>query len=216
MQAVIFDLDGTIVFSHPTHFKAYEKLFGEFGITWTFEEFERVFAGTGAPKIIFDILTRSGVRDFDINALVAKKRDIFNQLMAGQRLAVVPGFFEFLGELKQRGIKKIIASGSTTSNIHAMLANIDVLEDFPQVVSTVDDVPIPKPAPDIFLAASAILGVEPRDCLVLEDTTHGVKAAKKAGMKCIAFTTTTDAEALRAAGADLVTADYRGIPLEYI
>ena len=73
MQAVIFDLDGTIVDSHPTHFKAYEKLFGEFKITWTYEEFNAVFAGMGARAIIQSLLTRHAVKDIDLDILVEAK-----------------------------------------------------------------------------------------------------------------------------------------------
>jgi beta-phosphoglucomutase family hydrolase len=210
MEAVIFDLDGTIVFSHPTHFAAYEKLFGEFGITWSFEEFEKVFAGTGAPAIIEQILERNGVSGFDLPALVKKKRDIFNEILAHKKLEVVPGFFEFLKEVNRLGLKKIIASGSNKANIRAMLENIGVSEDFPIVVSG-EEVARPKPAPDIFLAAAQKIGVEPAQCLVIEDTDHGVRAARAAGMKCIAFTTTLPAVILKKAEPDSIAKDYHEI-----
>lgn len=214
MEAVIFDLDGTIVFSHPTHFEAYEKLFGEFGITWTFEEFERVFAGTGAPAIIEQILARNGVREFDLPALVKKKRDIFNEILAHKKLEVVPGFFEFLTEVNRRGLKKIIASGSNKANIRAMLENIRVSEEFPQVVSG-EEVAYPKPAPDIFLAAAKKINVDPAECLVIEDTDHGVKGALNAGMKCIALTTTLDAQTLKKSGANEIAKNYTEINLNF-
>lgn len=209
MQAVIFDLDGTIVFSHPTHFEAYQKLFSVFGITWTYEEFNSVFAGTGAPAIIRNILERNGITNFDLPSLVNKKRDIFNELMRTGHLQVVPGFYEFLEEINRRGLKKTIASGSHTENIRAMLANIGVADEFPIIVSGAE-VALPKPAPDIFLLAAEKIGVSAAECLVLEDTTHGVIAAKLAGMMCYAFTTTTPAEKLRDAGADKIFADYNG------
>lgn len=207
MKGVIFDLDGTIVFSHPTHFAAYEKLFGEFGISWTYREFNDVFAGTGAPKIIQDILTRNGVKNFDLQALVQRKRDLFNKILEGKTLMTVPGFFEFLSEIKQRGLKRIIASGSNRANIRRMLENIGVSADFPQVVSG-EDVARPKPAPDIFLEAAKKIKVEPAECLVIEDTEHGVRGALTAGMKCIAFTTTTPADILKKAGAHKIFQDY--------
>lgn len=210
MQAVIFDLDGTIILSHPTHFAAYEKLFAEFGIAWNFEEFERIFAGTGAPAIIEKILTRNGIRDFDLKALVGKKRDIFNEILQNKKLDVVPGFFEFLAEVNHRGLKKIIASGSNRANIRAMLENIGVSEEFPEVVSG-EDVSRPKPAPDIFLAAAEKIHTSPNQCLVIEDTDHGVRGALAAGMKCIAFTTTLDLETLKKSGPDAIVKDYTEI-----
>lgn len=207
MKAVIFDLDGTIVYSHPTHFAAYQKLFREFGIAWTYREFNDVFAGTGAPKIIENILTRNGIKDFDLPTLVKRKRDLFNEILEGKTLMTVPGFFKFLGEIKRRGLKRIIASGSNRANIRRMLENIGVSADFPKVVSG-EDVDRPKPAPDIFLKAAAEIGVAPGECLVFEDTEHGVRGALAAGMKCIALTTTTPAEILKGAGADEVISNY--------
>lgn len=206
-SAIIFDLDGTIVFSHPTHFAAYEKLFAELGITWSYREFNDMFAGIGARAIIHTILTRHDVEKFDLDALVNKKRDMFNELLSHKKLETVPGFFAFLEEVKRRDFKKTIASGSHTENIRAMLRNIGVDGDFP-IITSGEEVPHPKPAPDIFLKAAEKLGVKPAECLVFEDTTHGVRAAKLAGMRCIALKTTTEAERLQEAGADMLAEDY--------
>jgi len=207
MKAIIFDLDGTIVFSHPTHFAAYEELFGEFGIKWNYEEFNNVFAGTGAPVIIKNLLTRHGITDFDLAVLVKKKRDIFNRILENNKLKTVPGFFEFLKILNERGIKKIIASGSNRENIKHMLINIGAESEFPLYISG-EDVKNPKPAPDIFLAAAEKIGVTPRQCAVIEDTTHGVIGAKAAHMKAIALTTTCDRNVLASAGADMIVENY--------
>lgn len=207
MKAIIFDLDGTIVFSHPTHFAAYEELFVEFGIKWNYEEFNAVFAGTGAPVIIRNILTRHGITDFDLNALVKKKRDIFNKILSDNKLKTVPGFFEFIKTINERGIKKIIASGSNRENIKHMLINIGAEKEFPIIVSG-EDVNNPKPAPDIFLAAAEKIGITPRQCTVIEDTTHGVIGAKAAHMKCIALTTTCYRNVLAEAGADMIVENY--------
>lgn len=210
MKAVIFDLDGTIVYSHPTHFRAYELLFKDFGITWSFKEFNDMFAGTGAPAITRIILARHGITNADIPVLVKKKRDLFNALLKEKKLETVKGFHEFLDGLNKRKIARAIASGSNRQNIIKMLENIGVAQHFPIIVSG-EDVPNPKPAPDIFLAAASLLGINPADCLVLEDTDHGVSAAKTAGMKCIALSTSIDPARLKEAGADKVVADYTEI-----
>lgn len=212
-KAVIFDLDGTIVFSHPTHFAAYEKLFSHFGITWTFEEFNQVFAGTGAPKIIAEILGRNRVKDFKLEELVKKKRDLFQEILNGEKLRTVPGFFDFLAEINGLRLKKAIASGSNKDNIISMLSNIGALIEFPVIISG-EEVARPKPSPDIFLLAAEKLKIDPSECLVIEDTDHGVIGAKKAGMKCIAFTTTiADEKILLEAGADSICSNYEGIDL---
>lgn len=210
MQAVIFDLDGTIVFSHPVHFAAYQTLFDDFGIKWNFEEFNDFFAGTGAPSIIKEILTRNNVTEFDLDALVKRKRDLFDEILQTKKLEVVPGFFEFIKKVNDGGLKKIIASGSNRHNIMAMLKNIGVADEFPQVLSG-EDVPHPKPAPDIFIAAAEAIGTSPSMCCVIEDTAHGVMGAKSARMTCVALTTTMDMDALEEAGADRIVPDYRSI-----
>lgn len=212
MKAVIFDLDGTIVFSHPIHFAAYEELFGRFGIKWSFEEFEKVFAGTGAPMIIQTILARHGIKDFDLKKLVTDKKDIFNKLLEKQQLKTVPGFFQFLSNVNMKGLRKIIASGSNKANILHMLKAIGAEEEFPEVISG-EEVSNPKPAPDIFLAAAEKIAVPPAECIVFEDTQHGIRGAIAAGMKCVALTTTETPDILEKAGAYKIATDYTEIDL---
>jgi beta-phosphoglucomutase-like phosphatase (HAD superfamily) len=196
MKAFIFDLDGTIVLSHPTHFEAYEKLFDDFGIKWDFDEFNDVFVGTGSPNIIRSVLGRNNIKDFDVKALVNKKIDYF-------------------GQINVRGGKKAIASGSSKKSIIEMLKNIGISDEFDEIVSG-EEVAAPKPAPYIFIEAAKRLGVAPADCIVFEDTDFGVEAAKSAGMKCIAFTTTSDAKKLQAAGADKILKDYSEVKFEWL
>lgn len=215
MDAIIFDLDGTIVFSHPVHFAAYEKLFEEFGIKWSYEEFNSYFAGTGAPAIVQKILTGNGITNFNLNELVQRKRDFFHLILKRIKLKTVPGFFNFLKRIKEKNINKTIASGSHRDNIIDMIKNIGVYKDFPKVVSG-EEVAHSKPAPDIFIKAAEMLGAAPSNCIVIEDTDHGVIGAKKAGMKCIALTTTMDKERLLNAGADRIFENYNKIDLNLL
>lgn len=212
MQAVIFDLDGTIVFSHPTHFAAYERLFKKFGIKWNYKEFNDIFAGTGAPSIIKLILERHKIKNFDLPALVQEKRNYFDEILREKGFNVVPGFFDFLKKINERGFKKAIASGASKQNIITMLESIGVIDEFQEIVSG-EEVKSPKPAPDIFLEAARRIGVEPAQCLVIEDTEHGVNAAKSAGMKCIALLTTLNEEILKTANPDEIVKDYFEITL---
>lgn len=215
MKALIFDLDGTIVLSHPTHFEAYERLFGDFGIKWNFDEFNDVFVGTGSPNIVRSVLEKNGMKNFDVDALVKKKADYFGQILGEKKLMEVPGFYKFLKKINSRGFKKAIASGSSKKSILEMLKNIDIANEFDEIVSS-EEVAKPKPAPDTFLAAAQRLGISPADCLVFEDTNFGVSAAKNAGMKCIAFTTTSDFGKLKSAGADKILNDYTQVKLEWL
>lgn len=213
MKAVIFDLDGTIVFSHSIHFRAYEKLFDEFGIKWSFEEFNDLFAGTGAPSIIGHVLTTNGIKDFDAKALSQKKRGYFQKILKDQRLRVVDGFFDFIKKINSMRLKKAIASGSHKDNIIDMLNNIGLTDEFAEILSG-EEVSNPKPAPDIFLAAAQRLNEPASECVVFEDTIQGVSGAKAAKMKCIALRTTSEKEKLLSAGADAVFSDYTQIDID--
>lgn len=217
MKAVIFDMDGTIVLSHPVHFEAYKKFFEGFGINWTYEEFEKKFMIQGASSIIRSVLKEHRINpdNKNIDKLRAKKINTFNSLVTKQPPAVVKGFFEFLEKVNERGLQKAVASGSHMKNLKKILDAIGVRREFPILVSSADEDIAPKPAPDIFLRTAKLLGIAPADCVVIEDTIFGIKAAKAAGMKCIAFTTTNpNAEELRRAGADEVATDYNNIELD--
>lgn len=212
-RAIIFDLDGTIVYSHPIHFEAYFRLFEEFGIRWNFEEFNNLFAGTGARFIIDKVLRENNIADFDLETLVRRKRDMFDELVGEKPLTTVRGFFDFLTRINGSNLPRAIASGSHYNNIVTMIRNIGVLSDFPILVSA-QDIARPKPAPDVFLKAAEELGVLPSECLVIEDTDFGILAAKRAGMRAIGLTTTTDdREKLVRAGADEIVDDYTYIRL---
>lgn len=208
--SVLFDLDGTIVFSHPIHYKAYEQILKDFGVGWEYNEFCDIFAGTGAPAIFQKLMARHSITEFDLDALVTRKKDLFNELLESEKIPTVPGFEDFLADLKLAQVKRAIASGSHTDNIHAILKNLQLTEDFPHIVGG-NNIVRHKPAPDSFLVAANKLEVHPRDCLVIEDTDVGVLAAKAAGMKCVALLTTSSPERLQRAGADWIAKDYQDV-----
>lgn len=213
-RAILFDLDGTIVFSHPLHYEAYKVLFNELGITqWTLEEFEQVFAGSGPVNIIGSVMTRNGRDAHNLVELADKKRSIFNTLLQKKKLKTVPGFFKFLDAIKDR-FPHAVASGSHRANIQSMLENIGVAAYFPVFVGG-DEVARMKPAPDIFLTAAQRLGVEPRECVVIEDTPVGVAAAVAAGMQAIALLTTSTEKKLLEAGVFRVFKDYGEVIKEF-
>lgn len=216
MKGIIFDLDGTIVLSEPLHYEAFCEIFKKFGVAWEYDEFIKNYAGTGSYNIIPKVLQSRGIKDFDTEALVAEKKQIFQRLLETKKLLVVPGFFEFLAEIKKRGLRKIIASGTNSDNVRKMLENAGILHEFPEIISG-EDIKNAKPDPEIFLIAMSKLGFsKPEDCVVLEDSGAGVKAAKTGGFYCIAFTTTTEKSILEKLGADLIVKDYTEISSSYL
>ena len=212
IKAVIFDMDGTMAHTEPLHFRAFSAIFEEFGATWEYDEFIKKYSGTGSHNIISGVLQDRGKTYKDLDALALKKKDIYRQLVESAEIAVVDGLYEFIEMLKTEGVPYLIASGTNADNVRSVLERIGLSTDFPVIVSG-EDIKRAKPAPDIFLLAAEHLGAKPDDCMVLEDAVAGVKAAKTAKMYCVGFTTTTTAERLKGAGADMVVEDYFGLML---
>jgi beta-phosphoglucomutase len=118
--------------------------------------------------------------------------------------SLIPGVVDWLSTAKARGISQAIASSGPLENIETMMSSFGLTEYFDRFVSGAD---LPaKPEPDVFLAAARELQRKPDECLVIEDSLPGVKAAVNAGMKCLAVTTTNPREMLTI--ADMAIDDF--------
>ncbi len=187
IKAVIFDMDGVLVDSEPLLFEAERVLLAELGAELT-EEIKKPFIGMGGHEVLQALLDHFGL-EADVVALGRHKGEIYLELAR-----TVPGFAptaELARALHADGIPLAIASGSSYEGIAICLAAIGLTDAFPVQVS-VSSVAHGKPAPDVFLAAAGQLGVDPGDCLVVEDAIHGVEAAIAAGMRVIAIPSVTD------------------------
>ncbi len=185
-RAVIFDMDGVIVNSEPHHERAFHDVIRELG-----------YAGLGELKFA-DYVGRS---DFDLWVdFIAKYKptQTLDELLVRKRQRVlevmreVRPIFKGLPALVQKlvGIYPLaIASGSEHPVIQAVLSMEDLRRHFSVVVSS-SDVNRGKPAPDIFLRAADLLKVDPKDCVVIEDSKPGVTAGLAAGMTVVAITNT--------------------------
>lgn len=158
------------------------------------------FVGAGEDRYIGGVAEHYG---FPLDVPAAKKRtyEIYIDLIPS-RLRAFPGVVELLQGCRKAGLRVAVASSADLIKVRANLEAIGLPIRFWDAVLTGEDVKNKKPAPDIFLAAAATLGVHPEECVVVEDAVHGVQAAKAAGMRCIAVATSFPAEQLQ--GADLV------------
>ena len=183
LEAVIFDMDGVLVDSEPLHFEAYKSLIGSFGGDYD-EEFNSRFLGRRdieiAPTVIETFSLPHSPEEF-----VQEKDLIFYELIKTKACAL-PGVLEALKAANQLGLKTAIASSSKMTTIDLIVDTLDIRLYFNSLTSG-DHVKRGKPEPDIFLLAAEKLTVAPQNCLVIEDTDHGVQAAKGAGMHCIAI-----------------------------
>ena len=184
IKAVIFDLDGLMVDSEPVHFKAYEKVLHELGVTLSEDDYAKRYIGIADRETAQDMVKRYKL-PISFEELLRRKALLFAQLLPGN---VVPknGLFGLLHDLRTHEYKTAVASGAMLPDIKQIIASLNLQESFDALCSA-DSVKQGKPAPDLFLFAAQQIGVLPQNCLVLEDAPVGVQAAQSAGMKCYAI-----------------------------
>jgi beta-phosphoglucomutase len=203
---VIFDMDGVLVLSEPFIAAAATQMFVEKGFAVRPEEF-RPFIGSGEDRFIGGVAEARGI-PIEPARDKARTYAIYLEKIRGH-LQPLPGVREFVDTCRQRGLRLAVASGSDTIKVEANLRELGLpTTDFAAIV-TGSDVERKKPAPDIFLEACARLGLEPASCLVIEDAVNGVRAAKAAGMRCLALTSSFPAD-------DLVEADWIATDLAHV
>ncbi len=191
-EAIIFDMDGVIVDSEPLHKLAFEEVFHEMGYGETHGIDFPAYYGRSDLALWVDFIALHKPSQ-SLTELTAWKQDRFLAMIRRDR----PLFREIpaLVEKFAARFALAVASGSDHRVIDAVLALDDLRRFFP-TVSSVEDVPRGKPAPDVFLHAAEGLGVSPQACCVIEDSAAGVEAALAAGMSVIAITNSLPAEKL--------------------
>jgi beta-phosphoglucomutase family hydrolase len=196
--AVIWDMDGVIADTAPYHFSAWQEIFGKRGVKFTERDFRHSF-GRRNDTIIRNTLGEQIAQD-EIEAIAREKEATFRRII-GQKIKPIPGAVALLQSLKQNGVKMAIASSTPIENIRLITGSLGIANCF-QAIVTGHDVTEGKPSPQVFLMAAQKLGVKPENCVVIEDAVAGVTAAKRAGMHCVAVTTTHSKQSLK--GADLI------------
>ena len=197
-QAVIWDMDGVITDTAPYHFRAWQEVFRKRDKSYTEADFSNNF-GKRNDAIIKNILG-SQVSAEEMEAITTEKEMSFRKSARG-KIKPLPGAIELLQSLRERGISQAIGSSAPIENINLVTQELGIESFFPVIVSG-GEVAEGKPSPQGFLLAAARLGVASQDCVVIEDATAGITAAKRAGMCCLAVTNTSPRAKLT--GADLV------------
>ncbi|MCC6232185.1 MAG: HAD family phosphatase [Verrucomicrobiales bacterium] len=203
-DAVIFDLDGVIVDSEPLHQLGFQRLFQELELDPSVADDWHRFVGTSDRHVLVELLAGRNVGR-SLEALLDRKAALFLELLREKEpvYPAIPGLVEALA----RRYPLAVASGSLRTAVDGAL-ELKGLKRFFRATVSVQDVARGKPAPDLYLRAAALLGVDPRRSVAIEDSVAGVTAAKAAGLRAIALPNTTPAEMLRGANADAVVSDY--------
>jgi len=206
LHAVIFDFNGIIVDDEPIHFKLFQRVLGEEGITLTEEAYYARYLGfddRGAFIAGFHDNNRS-LTDQKLSELIDRKA-LYYQDAIRNHVVIFPGVKTLIYELAP-SVPLAVASGALRHEIATILTTAGLLNYFQAIVSA-EDVEQGKPEPEIFskvlakLNAGASPQIEPANCVVIEDSKEGIRGARAAGMKCLAVTNSHPAELLGEANA---------------
>ena len=210
LKAVIFDMDGVIIDSEPFHWEVNKRLFKSLGIEISEEEY-RHYIGVSNTTMWGAIKRKHGLLQ-SVKELAALQVEGNIDFMKSERVDPVDGVIDLLSNLKKAGALIALASSSPYQIIGMVLDRFNIKRFFNSVVSG-EDFERGKPSPDIFLKTAAMLGVLPVQCIVIEDATHGVHAARAAGMKCIGFAN-ANSPGQDLSQADKIVYDFRSLGID--
>ena len=196
--AILWDLDGVLADTGEAHLAAWRALFAERGESITPEQFAETFGMANLP--ILRLRYGAGPSDQELATMGLRKEELYRQFVEGNVVALL-GVLALLAAAQERGYRQAVASSGEMANIVTVIDALGIANYFDALVSGAF-LPRSKPDPAIFVQAAGALGVPPARCLVIEDGTVGVEAARRAGMACLAVTTTHPREHLQ--GADLI------------
>lgn len=211
IKAVIFDMDGVISDTLPIHNEAESKTLLKYGIKMSPRQIVEEFNGV-PDKRMFEIIFSRFNKKLDYEQVAKEKWKLFQEL-ARNNIKPIAGSLEFINALLDNGFVLAIASSAPSEIVNLVINTLGLKEKIKSIVYT-NEIEQGKPAPDIFLLGAKRLRVEPQCCAVIEDALSGIQAAKAAGMKCIAITTTHSRDELK--GADKIIDSFDELTMEDI
>ncbi len=189
IKGVLFDMDGVLVDSEEYIRNAAIMMFAEYGIKAEPEDF-LPFVGMGENRYLGGVAAKYGLAA-DIDIIKARTYYLYGVITHG-KLKPLPGARQFVDKCIQKGLRIALASSADRIKIEISLRETEIPQELFHAIVNGLDVENKKPFPDIYLKACELLGLIPEECLVAEDAVSGVEAAKRAGCKCLALTTSFD------------------------
>lgn len=201
LQALIFDVDGTLSETEEIHRAAFNQAFAEAGLGWNWDQtvYRRLLDVTGGKERIgyflrdfdaprpYDLATNGSELGSWIASLHARKTAIYNDLIDRGAAGLRPGIEDLIRQAKTEGVRLAIATTTSLPNVESLIRATlgrGALADF-EVISAGDMVKAKKPAPDVYLLALQRLGLPPEACLALEDSVNGLQSARSAQLPVV-------------------------------
>jgi HAD superfamily hydrolase (TIGR01509 family) len=200
LKALLFDVDGTLADTEEAHRRAFNGAFREAGLGWHWHPtlYARLLAIAGGKERLLhywrvvDPETADGSRVTDIlDAVHAIKTRHYEQLVGDGQVPLRPGILRLIAEARTNGVMLALATTTTPANVDALL-RVPLGRTWPALFEAVCDGATPgakKPAPDVYLTLLAKLGLQPNECLAIEDSENGLRAARAAGIPTVVTST---------------------------
>jgi HAD superfamily hydrolase (TIGR01509 family) len=226
LEALIFDVDGTLADTEETHRQAFNAAFIQFELWWDWspQKYAELLAISGGKERIAHYIETLGLAAAErarlqelVPAIHRVKTRVFTELIADGRAPFRPGVARLIGEAQGAGVRVAIASTTTAANVEALISaklGRDAYRRF-AVIACGDQVAAKKPAPDIYELVLGALAIPASSCVAFEDSGNGVRAAKAAGLYTVATPTVwTAAQDFSAADLVLPSLGDPGSPLD--
>lgn len=185
LKAVIFDMDGVIVDTEPIYGRVEKEMFSDLGLDIPDDECS-TFVGT-SNRDMWNLLREKYKISLSVDELCKIEEDNYiSALKTCGEAILVPGVKELIKELHNNGVKIALATSSVRNTADKVLKTFR-LEGYFEAVAGGDEVERSKPSPDLYMTAVRRLSLEPEQCIAIEDSKNGVRAAKAAGLKCVAY-----------------------------
>ena len=204
LGGVIFDWDGVVINSASLHERSWEMLASELELPLPKNHFELGF-GKRNEIIIPNILKWSKNRT-EIVKWGQRKEELYREIGNDEGIPILNGIREFLQVLELEKIPCVIGTSTEKKNLSLAFDQLKIGHFFSGSVCS-EGVTHGKPDPEVFIKAAQVIKQRPENCVVLEDSTHGIEAARCCGMKALGLSTTRDEDELFSSGADYVVPD---------
>ena len=185
LKAVLFDMDGVIVDTEPLHRKSYYRMFEDFGIDVS-DSLYNSFTGQATLPICRTLCERFELSDNAENLMAIKRKHFKHLFENDNELALLEGVHELIKDYHNNDLTLVLASSASMANINRIFERFDLNQYFKAKISGAD-LKASKPHPEIFLKAADLAKEATANCMVIEDSTNGIIAAKAAGIYCVGF-----------------------------
>jgi beta-phosphoglucomutase len=205
IEAIIFDMDGTLVDTEPFNTEIERRQFRLNKVVIS-EENHQKYLGIASDAMWKEIAEQHKLR-IPVEELIEQNHlESIRYFTEIEKIPVMPGLVDLLEKLQEKNYPMAVASSSTPEIIDLILNKTNIKKYF-QVIVSAEQAGKSKPEPDVFLLAAEKLGIQPANCLVVEDSENGIKAAQAAGMICVAYQS-ADADPQKHKEADAVIRNF--------